>query len=808
VTSERDRDLDYAPGWPGTQPRWTSSAKTSVGTSLSANSRIWFTLSHGILNEVYYPRLDRACLRDLGLIVTDRSGFMSEEKRDADSVSTWAAPGVPAYELANTCRSGRYRIDKEIFAHPEREVILQRARFTPLTGALSEYRMHVLLAPHLSNRGWGNTAWVGDYKGVPMLFAQRYGTALAVACTPDWIGGSAGFVGVSDGWQQLAAHGELLYPYRRAENGNVALTGLVDLERGAGTFVVALAFGATPHEAAHRARASLLSGFDTARAHYVRDWTAWQRRLAADGGEAADDARFARISAAVLRCHEEKHMPGALIASLSIPWGSTKGDEDLGGYHLVWPRDLVEAAGGLLAIGERDSALRVLDYLQAVQDADGSWPQNMWVDGEPYWSGIQLDETAFPVLLLDLLRREQALPLARIPDLWPMIKRAVSFIVRNGPVTGQDRWEEDAGLAPFTMAVQIAALIVAADLADRVGEPAVGTYLRETADAWNDLIDRCIYVRATDLARAAGVEGYYVRIAPPEAADAASPAGGFVPIKNRPVMQTDVPAVEIVSPDALALVRFGLRAPDDPRILSTVRVIDHLLKFDTSYGPVWRRYNGDGYGEHEDGGAFDGVGFGRPWPLLTGERAHYELAAGRPGEARRLLATMRACASDGGMLPEQIWDGPDLPDRELFVGRPSGSAMPLVWAHAEYLKLRRSLRDGTVYDLPPQTRQRYVVERVRSPLALWRFNHKTQSMAAGRRLRIQTLAAAMVHWSADGWRSSNDVDTRDTGLGEFFVDLPTDALAPGAEIVFTFRWLEAHRWEGVDFRIVIGDRGE
>jgi glucoamylase len=268
-------------------------------------------------------------------------------------------------------------------------------------------------------------------------------------------------------------------------------------------------------------------------------------------------------------------------------------------------------------------------------------------------------------------------------------------------------------------------------------------------------------------------------------------------------MQTDVPAVEIVSPDALALVRFGLRAPDDPRILSTVRVIDHLLKIDMPFGPVWRRYNGDGYGEHDDGAPFDGVGIGRAWPLLTGERAHYELAAGRADEAQRLLAPMRACANEGGMLPEQIWDGPDLPNRGLTRGQPTGSAMPLVWAHAEYLKLRRSLRDGRVYDLPPQTWQRYVVERTRSPYAIWRFNHKTAAMSAGRRLRIQTLAPAVVHWSADDWTTVHDTPSRDTGLGEVVTDLPTESLAPGAAVVLTFRWPEAGRWEGRDFRIIV-----
>jgi glucoamylase len=797
-----DTSYAYAPGWPGSAPRWTSSAKTAVGTSFSSNSRIWFTLSHGIINEVYYPRLDRSCLRDLGLIVSDGRGFVSEEKRDADSTSAWLAPGVPAFRLVNTSRDGRYRIDKEILADPRRETILQHTLFTPLTGALGDYRVHVLLAPHLSNQGWGNTAWVGEYKGVPMLFARRHGTALAVACSPDWIAGAAGFVGVSDGWQQLFAHGELRAPYRRAENGNVALTGAVDLTCGGGEFLVALAFGNTPIEAGHRARASLIAGFDSARAAYVRQWSEWQKRLASHAVDDADE-RFARASAAVLRCHEEKHMPGALIASLSIPWGFTKGDEDLGGYHLVWPRDLVEAAGGLLAIGERDSAMRVLDYLQSVQEADGSWAQNMWVDGEPYWHGIQLDETAFPILLLDLLRRDRALPDDRIRGLWSMVKRAASFIVRNGPVTGQDRWEEDAGLSPFTVAVQVTALLIVAELAERMAEPAIAAYARETADAWNEIVDALVYVTDTELARAAGVEGYYVRIAPFEVADAASPAQGFVPIKNRPSMQSNVPVAELVSTDALALVRFGLRAPDDPKILNTVRVIDHLLKVEMPFGPVWHRYNGDGYGEHEDGAPFDGIGIGRPWPLLTGERGHYELAAGRDDEARRLLATMRACASDGGMLPEQIWDGRDLPDRGLRHGRPSGSAMPLVWAHAEYLKLRRSLRDGRVYDLPPQTWQRYVVARTRSPHAIWRFNHKITALDAGRQLRIQALAPMTVHWSTDGWATAHDTESRDSGLGEHFVDLPTHTLPAGARIAFTFYWPGAQRWEGADFSIAV-----
>jgi glucoamylase len=795
------RSMQEAPGWPGIPPRWTSSAKTGVGTALHAGSRVWFTLSHGIMNEVYYPRLDRACLRDLGLIVTDGLGFFSEEKRDASNTQKWVEHGVPAFRIVNTCLRGRYRIEKEILTDPHRDVVLQKTRFIPQSGSLSDYRVYVLLAPHLTNHGWDNTAWVGDYKGVPMLFAERDGTALAVGCAPAWTRGSAGFVGFSDGWQDLVRHGQMSWTYGRAANGNVALTGEVDLTTHDGTFVVALAFGSSAIEAGHRARRSLFGGFEQAHSRYVGEWRAWQERLPLlKAGQ--NDGEGARTSAAVLRCHEEKDFPGGLIASLSIPWGAEKSDDDLGGYHLVWPRDLVEAAGGLIAAGAHEDALRVLQYLRTTQEADGSWPQNMWVDGKPYWHGVQLDEAAFPILLVDLIRRERSANVASVAGFWPMVRRAAGFIVRNGPSTEQDRWEEDAGLAPFTLAVEIAALLVAADMADGSGEAPVASYLRETADAWNDCIDQYIYVTGTDLAREVGVDGYYVRIAPPETADSASPAAGFVPIKNRPWQQADVPACQIVSPDALALVRFGLRAADDPKILNTVRVIDALLKVETPYGPLWRRYNGDGYGEHEDGSAFDGVGVGRPWPLLAGERAHYEIAAGRQDEARRLLRTLEACASDG-LLPEQTWDGPDIPDRDLYLGRPSGSAMPLVWAHAEHLKLCRSLADGRVFDLPPVTTRRYVIDRTGSRYAFWRFNHRVRTIPENRTLRVETLAPCLLHWSADGWRTVHDTPAHDPGLGDYVIDLPTEILPAGARIDFTFYWPEVDRWELTDFFVVI-----
>jgi glucoamylase len=484
-----------------------------------------------------------------------------------------------------------------------------------------------------------------------------------------------------------------------------------------------------------------------------------------------------------------------------------KGDDDLGGYHLVWPRDMAETAGALIAAGALEDARRALTYLQATQEADGHWPQNMWLDGRPYWPGIQLDETASPILLLDLLRRNGGLKDEEVAHFWPIVRRAAAFLVANGPVTPQDRWEEDPGYSPFTLAVEIAALLAAAELAEAQGEEAVADYLRETADAWNASIERWTYVEGTALARQLGVDGYYVRIAPPDVAEAASPGQGFVPIKNRPPGESLAPAAHIVSPDALALVRFGLRAPDDLRMVNTVRVIDALLKVETPHGPAWHRYNGDGYGEHEDGSPFDGTGVGRAWPLLTGERAHYELAAGRRKVAMQLLHALEAFANEGDLLPEQIWDQPDIPEWELFFGQPSGSAMPLVWAHAEYVKLCRSLQDGAVFDMPPQAAARYGGRPAASPHVLWQPNQKCRTMPAGKILRLVLPEEAIVHWSNDAWHTVQDTPTRDTTLGIHVVDLPTDPLTPGDGVVFTFYWPGQDRWEGIDYTVQVAGTG-
>ena len=797
--SSKQESAQRAPGQPGIEPRWTSSTKTGVGTAISGRSRLWFTVSHGIINEIYYPNIDRAETRDFEMLVAS-SDFFSEEKRDTNHKIEPLAQGVPGYRLTNTCKQNRYCITKTVVTDSLREVLLQRIKFKALQGSLKDYRLYALLAPHLDDQGQGNDGWLGDYKGIEMLFAQRAGNALALACSAPFLGRSCGYVGRSDGWTDISQHKRMTWFYPRALDGNIALTAEIDLAECGGDFCLALGFGASYAEAGQRARATLLEEPDSVVKRYVEGWQAAQKSCLDLEQPQEKGFDLYRVSTAVLKTHEAKRFPGGMIASLSIPWGASKGDRDAAGYHVVWPRDLVQSAGGLLAAGDAAGARRTLSYLMSTQEPDGHWPQNMWLEGRPNWHGIQMDGTGFVILLGDLLHRG-----GELLDLnpWPSLRAAVAFLAKNGPESEQDRWEENPGYSPYTMAVEIAALLAAADFAEQANEPNLARYLRQTADTWNSAIDQWTYAKGTELGHQVGVDGYYVRLAPPEVLETGSVKDVKIKIKNQPPNEGILPASSVVSPDVLGLVRYGLRAADDPRILNTVRVIDATLKKELSTGPVWHRYTMDGYGETQDGRPFRNIGIGRGWPLLTGERAHFELARGNRSEASRLLRVMAKQTSSGGLIPEQVWDAADIPERELFNGHPSHSAMPLVWAHAEYVKLARSLRDGRVFDTPPQTVQRYQIQKIGSSFSIWRFNHMAKLLLQGTSLRIELLAPALVHWSSDNWKTAADLKTTDCGLGLHYADLPTETFASGAKVTFTFFWLHSNKWEGTNWEVAV-----
>jgi glucoamylase len=805
-----DRRDPSAPGAPGIPPTWTSSDKDAVGTSHLA-SRVWFSIGHGIVNEVYWPHVDRPQVRDLGFIVADRAGFWSEVKRDATHQVRDAGAGLPAITAVHT--HPRYVLTLRICADDHADVIRIEARLEdprdPLDPARAEHplRLYPLLAPHLGSDGTRCRAWAGSHRGRTMVFAQDGTTALALASDPEPLRQSVGYVGASDGWQDFAANGRMTWAHARTDDGNVAA--MTELELGDTPAHLVLAFGTRPVEAGMQASAALAGRFGSAWEEYLGNWRRFVDTVAPPPEDLPQEDRDLYLtSASVLRCLQDRIEPGATVASLSIPWGNTR--DDRGGYHLVWSRDLVESAGALVALGAVATARRTLAYLIASQQAEGHWSQNQWVDGDPYWTGVQLDEAAYPLLLAGAVRAGAAhmhgghgqraaafQTLLADTALQRMITRAATFIARTGPATQQDRWEEDAGLSPSTLAPVVAALV---DAAEHLPEPAA-SYALELADDWNASIEDWTYARGTRLAHLHGVDGHYVRITAPDVL-AGAPISTPVPVRNQPPDASTVPADEMIGTDFLALVRFGLRLPDDPRITSSLTVADAVLRTETPMGPVWHRYTGDGYGEHGDGSAYDGTGVGRGWPLLVGERGHYELAAGR--DARPYLETMRRMASSGGLLPEQVWDSAPIGERGLAPGRPTGSAMPLGWAHAEYIKLIRSIALGHAIDRPEAAWRRYRGKAPKPVRATWRFTAPRRDMPTGRILRLETMAPARVRYSFDGWQTWRDVDARDTSLGVWVSDLAgSDGLPPGRAVWFTFWWPEAERWEGSDRRVEV-----
>ena len=781
------------PGAPGLPPTWSSSAKEMVGCSLGP-SRLWFTVGGGILNEVYYPRVDIPQIRDLGIIVADGRGFWVEVKRMYRHTLALAGPGVPAVQIVH--EHERFELTIRIAPSRERDVLLMEIE---LAGDESLHP-YALLAPHLGGTGNNNSAAVVGHRGHRVLWAEQGPFALALAAvTPRqedaWGRASCGFVGVSDGWQDFARNGAMTWEHAHAGPGNIALTG--ELPRKA---VLALGFGSSTESAATLALSALFEPFEATWQRQIEDWSGWHRECGArvqlsDGLPPECVSQF-KLSTMVLRTHLDKTFPGAMVASLSVPWGNTK--EEREGYHLVWPRDLCECAGALLAVGATPEALDTLRYLRATQLADGHWNQNQWLGGKPYWTGVQLDETAFPVLLAALLEERGALDGIEVGD---MIRRALSFIVCNGPASDQDRWEEDAGINTFTLAACIAALVCGAPHLD----PQARELALAVADYWNASLEDWTAVTGTQLAAGQGLPGYYVRVAPKDAVRDRGALQRVLPIKNQ-ALDPGLPASAQIGVDFLQLVRFGLRRPDDPLIAATVRLADMLLKVETPTGPSWHRYNDDGYGEHDDGSAFDGAGRGRAWPLLTGERGHYELAAGR--DPLPLLLAMVRMASPGGMLPEQIWDAAPVPSRGLEPGRPTGSAMPLAWTHAEYIKLVVSRALGRPLDRPQRVWQRYAGRRPRVTRVVWCAHAPASELPEGAILTVAVTAPATFRWGFDGWTDICERRTTATTLGLHAVEIDTARLKAGRSIDLTYRLEPSGEWAGRDFRISVIPAGE
>jgi glucoamylase len=588
------------------------------------------------------------------------------------------------------------------------------------------------------------------------------------------------------------------WEFGSATNGNIAVMGELDVDcarqDGAIEFTLAFGIGEGHHTAMQKTMGSQATPFAEHKARFIAQWLraanpAWLAAKACDGG------KLMGASHNVLLAHEDKTYSGAFVASASIPWGQAKSDDDLGGYHLVWTRDMVQTATALLACGRAETARRALVYLACTQQPDGGFAQNFWIDGTPYWRGLQLDEVAFPLILAWRLWKADALGELRI---FPFVERAAGFLVRHAPITNQERWEENSGYSPSTLAAVIGGLICAAEIAHAHDSVELAVFLEEYAD-WieSHLEDWTVTNQGVLLP---GVTRHYMRIRPPETGEAyACEECGkeIMRLQNRPPgTRTEFEAREIIDAGFLELVRYGIRRADDPLMIDSLKVVDAVLQKGLPQGPGWLRYNWDGYGDRPDGGPFQGWGQGRVWPLLTGERAHYELAAGH--DITDLIKTYERFATAGQMMPEQVWDEASVPGTRLKLGQPGGSAVPLVWAHAEYLKLLRSAMDGKVFDRIDPVYERYCEpegrKRRRTKLEIYTRKRPLQRIAAGGTLRVLDEKNFDLKWTADNWQTSQVDMARSLGSAGFSAEIPN---APaGGKLEWTLHWAEPDQWLG------------
>ncbi|MFN2530936.1 MAG: glycoside hydrolase family 15 protein [Pyrinomonadaceae bacterium] len=698
-----------APGGPGKDAHWAIAAKDGFGTANTLSSKVWFTLANGALTEVYYPTLDTPNVQLLQLIIVDGDSVENEVEDTNHKLEVIDSRSL-AFRQINTAKSGNYKITKSYVTDPDRNALLIDIDFEGRTIP----NVYVYYDPSLNNSGMHDTSWNSGQAMVAvdgdkasalisdkpfMYFDQKQRIFRPTRIAK----GTNGFLGVNDGLTQLRSDSNrrLTEYYERAVNGNVvqvaglsALSGAqfgtnqkngkVGRQHGRCTFAVG--FGANGPEAVKNARQSLAKGFARVQLEYRRGWHQFADRL--PGMQPTYQKQFT-MAAMVLHALEDKTFRGATIASPSIPWGggANANETTVSGYHAVWSRDLYQVATALMAIGDRAAANRALTYLfNRQQKPDGSFPQNSRVDGSQIGGGQQMDQTALPIVLAYQLDRRE-------PQIWPRIKRAADYLIAMGPATNQDRWEEKSGYAPATIAAEIAGLVCAANIATSNGDrSSTNTYL-QTADEWQRRLDSW-----TATAKGQYARRYYLRITetgkPDEPLQIEINSGGGT-FDQR----------EIVDAGFLELVRLGIRRADDPLINESLNVVDKLIRVDLPTGWGWYRYNHDAYGETSDGEAYDARhGIGRIWTLLSGERGEYELARGQISQARRNLETMMTFANDGFMIPEQVWDNRSSSFR---VGTGTGSATPLAWSMAQFIRLAINLTRGRNIETPRVVYDRY-----------------------------------------------------------------------------------------------------
>ena len=735
-----------APDGPGALSHYDLARKDCVGTARNTSSRVWFTVANGVLSDVYYPTIDNTNVETLQYVVTDGSTFTDLQTRDTTYTVRPLSNNSNALdcEVTTTAKSGKYRIVSDYLTDPGHNTVVINVRFVALVGDLSSYQLYVLYNPTVNGNGGGGSDNGGGDSGlvdtstghsVPVAFdtltsssafnrdyAEPVYTALDASSPFSAV--SNGFVGTSsDGLTQLDASHALTATYDQADDGNLVQTAKADLSHG-GSFVLALGFGATQAGAVSAAEATLHTKLNAIQKAYESGWNAYDAKLKAppSGFQGMPSSQWHAlvneyyVSANVVKASEDKTFPGAIVASLASPWGQaiSAGDPQnlfFGSYREVFARDVYEAWTGLLLDGDTATATDVVSFLfNHQQQADGSFPRNSLLNGlpAPDTFGTQLDETSYPILMAYQLGMTDS---ALYND---HIKPAANFVAAHGPSFGVERWEEQSGYSPSTIAAEIAGLVAAADIADANGDAQSAQLWLGVADDWQRSIEGWTVTTNGPLAS----HPYFIRLSKtgdPNAAISYNVGNGGPTLDQRTVMDAGF----------LELVRLGLLPADDAAVVQSLPVVDAAIRTDTSSGPGWHRYNGDGYGDGASDGhpwAPSGQGTGHVWPPLTEERGEYDVAAGQSSDAAALLAAMQHFASGVGLIPEQDWELPDLAASPFGTdptvasigfqnGHPAGSAAPLTWSAGVYVRLMLDLAANSILERPAAAYDRYVANQ-------------------------------------------------------------------------------------------------
>ena len=667
-----------APGAPGVDQHYLPADKSGLLTSRTRASLVWATVQReGGLGEIFAPTIGGPAARSLTFVVTAHGGVSPAH------VHTEQLDGLRFRQVFD---GSGWRLAADYTTDPARSSVLVDLSFSAPRG----HELFAVYDPALGNSRGGDS---GRTSGGALVAT---GGGMSSALAGSFAATSSGFAGVSDGPTDLR-DGRMDWRYSSAAAGSLVQTAQL---RGRHT-TLALGFADSADGALDTARRSLRAGFRAVSSDYAYGWSRYLDSLSDPPRVLRTSAQrqLYRTSALVLAASEDKTHPGAYVAAPASPWAFGS-DDPSGPYHLVWSRDLYQIATGLIAAGDRAGAGRALDFLFGVQQKpDGSFPQNSQVDGTPVWGGLQLDEVALPIVLAYQLGRG---------DTWPHVKRAADFLVTypGAPFTPQERWENQSGYSPNTIATAVAGLVCAASIARSHGDPAsAGRYLA-TADSWRARLKSWTVTTTGPYS----ARPYFLRLTK----DGDPDAGTTYDIGDSG--PTGVDQRRVVDPSFLDLVRLGVLPATDPDVVNTLAVVDTQLGVATPHGFFWHRASFDGFGEQLDGSRWEYdepggslVSRGRAWPLLSGERGEYEIAAGDRRAAYSRLAAMAGATGPGGMLPEQVWDRTAPAGQPGYEpGTPTFSATPLAWAHAQYLRLARDLAAGRVTEQPAAVADRYL----------------------------------------------------------------------------------------------------